>query len=396
MIYGYVVEKSAARVEIRLDRLDPAVVRGRHHTVPAHVLQPGHECRRRDGRQERGHLNISAVVEGDQVAINVEDDGSGMPEEKIPQLLTDRESLDGELHSLGFVFVRQTVAEFGGTVEIVSQVGKGTTTTVRLPHHPGATPTPTPRQSTNCQELGLLQETDDPTLKRPRRPGEPSPKAPGGDEASWGAAILEDYRLSDAPSPGCIFAIAVTEDDEVDFFTHKPYERLWNITHEDLSPMLFEATVRGRLEQNDEKQPVLVLKAPQSVREYFEFKEVAESDRNAATHIRMVHDEYIRIALRHLLELEVLPNGLGRLQEPHRAASSRLSSTLPPDRHLEEHGREVLVRDVPVRSYGRWMKKSTSSSSSRQWRRWPRETGASEQSVPPGSRSPVSPPVPSR
>ena len=30
--------------------------------------------------------------------------------------------------------------------------------------------------------------------------------------------------------------------------------------------------------------------------EYFKFKEVAESERNAATHIRMVHDEYIRIA----------------------------------------------------------------------------------------------------
>jgi hypothetical protein len=39
-----------------------------------------------------------------------------------------------------------------------------------------------------------------------------------------------------------------------------------------------------------------VFKAPQNVREYFEFKEIPEGERNAATHVRMVHDEYIRIA----------------------------------------------------------------------------------------------------
>ena len=71
--------------------------------------------------------------------------------------------------------------------------------------------------------------------------------------------------------------MAVTEANEVDYFTHRPYEKLWNITHEDLAPMLFEATVRGRLEQGANGRPVLVLKAPQNVREYFEFKEVPEA-----------------------------------------------------------------------------------------------------------------------
>jgi hypothetical protein len=294
VIYGYAVEKSAARVELRLDRLDRAVVRGRRHRFRRMFFNLVMNAIDAMAGKHVGTINITAVVEGGEVAISVEDDGSGMPEEKIAQLLADKASLDGELHSLGFVFVRQTAAEFGGSVEVASEVGRGTTTTVRLPHLPGATPTP--RKPTNCEELGLLQDMDAPPLKRPRRPGEPSPKAVEEKGVSLGAAILEDYRISDAPRPGCIFAIAVTEGDEVEFFTHKPYERLWNITHEDLSPMLFEATVRGRLEEDEEKQPILVLKAPQSVREYFEFKEVAESERAAATHIRMVHDEYIRIA----------------------------------------------------------------------------------------------------
>jgi len=90
--------------------------------------------------------------------------------------------------------------------------------------------------------------------------------------------------------------MAVTDDDKVDYFTHRPYERLWGITHEDLSPMFFQATVRGRLEEDEEKRPVLILKAPQNVREYFDFKELPEGERGAGTYNRMVHDEYIRIA----------------------------------------------------------------------------------------------------
>jgi hypothetical protein len=90
--------------------------------------------------------------------------------------------------------------------------------------------------------------------------------------------------------------MGVTEDDRVDFFTHRPYEREWNMTHEDLSPMLFEASVRGRLEENEDRVPVLILKAPLSVREYFDFREVPEADRNADRFVAMVHDEYVRIA----------------------------------------------------------------------------------------------------
>ena len=82
---------------------------------------------------------------------------------------------------------------------------------------------------------------------------------PDATAARWS---IEDYRTSQAEYPGSIFAIAVTEDARIDFFTHRPYERYFNISHEDLSPMFFEATVRGRLEEDEEKKPVLILKSP--------------------------------------------------------------------------------------------------------------------------------------
>jgi hypothetical protein len=149
-----------------------------------------------------------------------------------------------------------------------------------------------------CEKYGQSEEDARGHVgQRPREAGaRPKATEPRAGEVAWGAAILEDYRTSEASHPGSIFAMAVNDDDQVDYFTHRPYERLWGITHEDLSPMFFQATVRGRLEEDEEKRPVLILKAPQNVREYFDFKELPEQKRSAQAYNRMVHDEYIRIA----------------------------------------------------------------------------------------------------
>jgi hypothetical protein len=118
--------------------------------------------------------------------------------------------------------------------------------------------------------------------------------------------IYTDYEVCEAQFPGSIFAISVTEEGRIDFFTHRPYDRYWNMSHEDLSPAFSDSAIRGRLEEDDEKKPVLILKEPQNVREYFEFKSVPEKDRNPEKHVQMVHDEYIRIA-RKLVETGLQP-----------------------------------------------------------------------------------------
>ena len=295
VVYGYVVEKSSARVELRLD-LEPAVLGGNRHRFRRMYFNLVMNAVDAMLGRKVGVIHVSSRVEGDRVVLRVNDNGSGMTPEKLQQLLADRETLDGELHSLGFVFVRQTVAQFGGLLEIGSEPGKGTTVTIRLPFLSDAVPPP--RQPSRCEKYALPEE-DDRALagRRPREAGaHAEATSPSGRDGSWGETILEDYRRSDSPHPGSIFAIAVTEDDRVDYFTHRPYERLWGITHEDLAPTFFQATVRGRLEEDDEKRPVLILKAPQNVREYFDFKELPEEQRSAEAYNRMVHDEYIRVA----------------------------------------------------------------------------------------------------
>jgi hypothetical protein len=293
VVYGYVVEKSSARVELRLDLQGPTVLGGNRHRFRRMYFNLIMNAVDAMLGRKLGVIYVSSHADGERVVFEVGDNGSGMPPEKIAALLSDRETLDGELHSLGFVFVRQTVAEFGGTLELASDPGKGTRVIIRLPWLPDAVPSPRP--PSRCEKYGLPEEGDRARLGAQRRESPtPSQRAEGG--GNWGETILEDYRRSDAPHPGSIFAIAVTEKDEVDYFTHRPYERLWNITHEDLAPTFFEATVRGRLEEDDEKRPVLILKAPQNLREYFDFKELPDEKRSAAAYNRMVHDEYIRIA----------------------------------------------------------------------------------------------------
>ena len=293
VVYGYVVEKSGARVELRLD-LEPGVLGGNKHRFRRMYFNLIMNAVDAMSGRKVGVIHVSSRVEGDRIVFRVTDNGTGMTPQKVEQLLLDRETLDGELHSLGFVFVRQTVVQFGGTLEVDSEPGRGTTITVRVPFLPDAEPPP--RQPSRCEQYGLPEEDLRAGLGRRAGGAEARARMPAEGEGSWGEAIVEDYRSSDSQHPGSIFAIAVTDGDEVDYFTHRPYERLWGVTHEDLAPTFFQATVRGRLEEDEEKRPVLILKAPQNVREYFEFKEVPETQRGAETYKRMVHDEYIRVA----------------------------------------------------------------------------------------------------
>jgi hypothetical protein len=293
VVYSYVIERTNARVEIRLNQLDSAVLGGNRHRFRRMVFNLVMNAVDAMSHKKAGVLNISCHLDGDHVMLRVRDNGSGMTSEKIQQLMTDKESLDGELHSLGFVFVRQTVAEFNGSLSIYSVVGKGSTISIMLPRLVGETVDP--GTATKDQKIDLSEKINKLRLEeRAAYLKKTANRGPGHDRC--GETIYGDYLTSDAEFPGAIFSIGVTEDNKVDLFIHRPYERHWNITHEDLSPMLFEATVRGRLEEEEDKTPTLIFKCPQSVQEYFDFREVPEEERTPPNYITMVHDELIRIS----------------------------------------------------------------------------------------------------
>jgi hypothetical protein len=310
VIAPYVNEKSGDSVRLQLDRLDPAVIGGNLYRFRRMYFNLVMNSVDAMANRKVGVLNISDTAEGDRVVLRVRDNGVGMNAEKIEQLLKDRETLDGELHSLGFVFVRQTVAEFGGDLTIESEVGEGTTMLISFPRLSDRKTVS--RWSDGPGKEGRLPRGEGPRRRttlfpadaesnRPASWGESAaaakpPPATGDRNSSCGHMIYEDYEDSRAQYPGSIFGIALAEDDKIEFFSHRSYDRYTNVTHEDLSPMCYQATLRGRLEKDAMGRPMLTLKEPQSVREFFEFKNVPETDRSPEKHVQMVHDEYVRVA----------------------------------------------------------------------------------------------------
>jgi signal transduction histidine kinase len=70
-----------------------------------------------------------------RIRFEVEDNGAGMSKEVRGKLFTSFFSTKGHRGTgLGLMVTRKLIEEHQGTVEVKSQVGKGTTFTVRLPY----------------------------------------------------------------------------------------------------------------------------------------------------------------------------------------------------------------------------------------------------------------------
>ncbi len=84
-----------------------------------------------------GHITASARRNVDEIEIRVTDTGRGIPAQAIPTLFerytraAEKTSTGGT--GLGLMIVREIVEAHGGTVEVTSQVGSGTTFTAKLP-----------------------------------------------------------------------------------------------------------------------------------------------------------------------------------------------------------------------------------------------------------------------
>jgi signal transduction histidine kinase len=82
---------------------------------------------------EGGNLIISARVEKGQVALSVADTGVGIPEENMGKLFEPLFTTKARGLGLGLMVVKTLVEANGGSIEVQSQVGKGSTFTVKLP-----------------------------------------------------------------------------------------------------------------------------------------------------------------------------------------------------------------------------------------------------------------------
>jgi len=90
----------------------------------------------RDAMDASGRIRIRGEVSGGgrSLVLSVSDSGCGIPEEDLKNIFEPFHSTKGEQgHGLGLTAVSSVVERHGGTIEVESKVGVGTTFRVTLP-----------------------------------------------------------------------------------------------------------------------------------------------------------------------------------------------------------------------------------------------------------------------
>jgi nitrogen fixation/metabolism regulation signal transduction histidine kinase len=80
-----------------------------------------------------GHVEVSAVIEGQAAVIAVADDGEGLDRASLARLFEPRFTTKPHGSGLGLTIVHRIVNDHGGTIVVDSAVGRGTTFRIRLP-----------------------------------------------------------------------------------------------------------------------------------------------------------------------------------------------------------------------------------------------------------------------
>ena len=85
------------------------------------------------------HIKLTAEIEDSQVIIKVSDEGIGIPAEELPKLFTkfhrgtDLMKYEYDGAGVGLYVTKLIIEEHGGNINLVSQPGKGTVATIKLP-----------------------------------------------------------------------------------------------------------------------------------------------------------------------------------------------------------------------------------------------------------------------
>jgi two-component system, cell cycle sensor histidine kinase and response regulator CckA len=122
--------------DVRLETLfgsEPIVVRADRTQLEQVVMNLAVNAR--DAMPEGGTLTLALVSDGDSAVLSVSDDGIGMDDETLERIFEPFFTTKPLVESsgLGLSTVHGIVGQSGGTIEVESEPGRGTTFTIRLP-----------------------------------------------------------------------------------------------------------------------------------------------------------------------------------------------------------------------------------------------------------------------
>jgi len=119
-----------------------------------------------DAMPHGGAITVATGTEGDSIVIEVRDTGRGMTEEVRQRCLEPFFTTKGERGTgLGLAIVYGIVQRHGGSIDIQSEVGKGTVVVVRLPVLPTGSGELPPNGAARLGPLRVLLVEDEPQVR---------------------------------------------------------------------------------------------------------------------------------------------------------------------------------------------------------------------------------------
>lgn len=86
---------------------------------------------------DSGNVHIECSEQDGMASLTVSDTGAGIPEDELDRIFEPYYSTKKLGIGIGLAITKRFVEEHGGTISALSEVGRGTTMTIRLPYHEG-------------------------------------------------------------------------------------------------------------------------------------------------------------------------------------------------------------------------------------------------------------------
>lgn len=84
-------------------------------------------------KRDDGVITVRTRIDGNRTVLEVEDNGPGVPESLRNILLKKNHTTKKDGHGFGLITCKKIMEDHGGSIELVSETGKGTTFIIRLP-----------------------------------------------------------------------------------------------------------------------------------------------------------------------------------------------------------------------------------------------------------------------
>ncbi|MCA9755216.1 MAG: HAMP domain-containing histidine kinase [Candidatus Eisenbacteria bacterium] len=110
-----------------------------------------------------GRVIIRSRTEDESILLIVEDTGPGIPDEVRPKVFNFYFTTKRNGTGVGLALVRQAAEIHGGTIEIDSEIGRGTTMTIRIPQRAAALRSGKKRSKSSPEDAELISTTSERT-----------------------------------------------------------------------------------------------------------------------------------------------------------------------------------------------------------------------------------------